>query len=173
MIIHIITGDGQGKTTTSLGLALRAIGASKKVKFIQFMKTATFSEHRTISKFNLPIEIETFGIGFYKILGDKHTEAEHKEAVNKALEAAKKAIKSNAYDLIVLDEINVAMGFKLIDVDDVIALLLIHPKKTLDIVLTGRRAPTKIKNLADRVSEIRNVKNYFDNGREARKGIEF
>lgn len=170
-IIHVITGDGQGKTTASLGLALRAIGAGKKVKLIQFMKTATFSEHDAIAKFKLPIDVETFGIGFYKILGDKHTEAEHKEAANKALAAAGKAIDSKNYDLIILDEINVAMGFKLVKIDDVIDLF--KSAETSDIVLTGRRAPAKIKKIADRVSEIRNVKNHFDKGIKARKGIEF
>ena len=170
-IIHVITGDGQGKTTAALGLSLRAIGAAKKVKLIQFMKTDSFSEHKSIAKFKLPIEVETFGIGFYRILGDKHTETEHKLAANKALAAAKHAIASCSYDLIILDEINVAMGFKLIKIDDVINLL--QSAKSGDIVLTGRRAPAKIKQIADRVSDIRNVKNHFDSGICARRGIEF
>ncbi len=174
-IIHIITGDGKGKTTASLGLALRTLGAGKKVKLIQFMKTATFSEHKAIKKYNLPIEVETYGIGFYKILGDKHTDAEHKESCQKALQAAEAAIKSQNYDLIILDEINVALGFKLIDINEVLSILQTteNGKLTTDIILTGRRAPAKLKKIADLVSEIRNVKNYFDEGQEARKGIEF
>ena len=173
MIIHIITGDGKGKTTASLGLALRAVGAEKKVKLIQFMKTATFSEHESIKKYNLPIEVECFGIGFYKIFGDKHTETEHKDSCQKALTAAKTAIDSNKYDLIILDEINVAVGFHLIKVDEVIELLNGPTKKNIDIVLTGRRAHAKIKKIADLISEVKNIKNYFDSGLDARKGIEF
>jgi len=170
-IIHVITGDGKGKTTASLGLALRSSGAGKKIKFIQFLKKADFSEHEAIKKFKLPIEVETFGIGFYKILGDSHTEAEHKDAAAKALTAARRAIESDQYDLIVLDEINVAMGFKLIKISDVIEVIALA--KSGDIVLTGRRAPAKIKKIADLVSEIKSVKHYFDTGLEARKGIEF
>lgn len=179
-IIHVITGDGKGKTTAALGLALRALGAGKKVKLIQFMKTATFSEHKAIEKYKLPIDLETFGIGFYKILGDMHTEAEHKESCQKALAAAKNAIDSNRYDLIILDEINVAMAFKLINIDEVISIIkspdhshIGGASEVLDIVLTGRRAPAKIKKIADLVSVIRAVKHYFDDGIEARQGIEF
>jgi cob(I)alamin adenosyltransferase len=175
-IIHIITGDGKGKTTASLGLALRSLGAGKKVKIIQFMKKPIFSEHKAIKKYKLPIDIETFGIGFYKILGDTHTDAEHKKSCEKALSAAHKAILSGNYDLIILDEINVALSLKLLDEDQVIELITStnkKQKKDLDIVLTGRNASKKIIELADLVSEIKNVKNYFDKGIQARKGIEF
>lgn len=177
-IIHIITGDGQGKTTAALGLALRAVGAGKKVKIIQFMKKADTSEFEAIKKYKLPIEIEAFGIGFYKILGDKHTDEQHKKACEAGLAAAKYAIDSQKYDLIILDEINVAIGFSLLDVNDVIDILTCKRNlrgcvNGLDLVLTGRRAHAKLKNLAQRVSEIKNIKNYFDDGIDARKGIEF
>jgi cob(I)alamin adenosyltransferase len=172
-IIHVITGDGKGKTTASLGLALRAIGAEKRVKIIQFMKKCDFSEHKAIQKYKLPIEIECFGIGFYKILGDTHTEAEHKLSCSNALKAAKTAIESDNYDLIILDEINVAIGFKLIEADEVVIYLTnLNQKNETDIVLTGRRAHPKIKNIAHLVSDIKSVKHYFDKGQKARKGIE-
>ena len=122
-IIHIITGDGKGKTSSALGLALRAVGANKRVKLIQFMKKPIFSEHKAIEKYKLPIDVECFGIGFYKILGDNHTEKEHKESCSKALKTAAKALESKKYDLIILDEINVAIGFDLISAENVIALL--------------------------------------------------
>ena len=180
VVVHIITGDGQGKTTASLGLALRAIGANKTVVIIQFMKKGDSSEIKAIKKYKLPIEVERFGIGFYKILGDKHTAAEHKKACERGLAAAKKAIESQKYDVIILDEINVALGFKLLDIQNVIDILKFEPKLhlrggcgTVDIILTGRKAPVKLKNLAARVSEIKNVKNYFDKGQKAREGIEF
>jgi len=182
ILIHVVTGDGKGKTTSVLGLSLRAIGAGKKVKLIQFMKKCDFSEHKAIKKYKLPIEVACFGIGFYKILGDKHTETEHKQSCEKAWAAAKEAINSNKYDLIILDEINVAIGFGLLNVNDVIEAL--KPSAHLrgarggknnyvDIILTGRKAPAKIKKIAHLVSEIKNVKHYFDEGLEARKGIEY
>lgn len=173
-IIHILTGAGQGKTTASFGLALRAVGAGKRVKIIQFMKKGDSSEIKAIKKYKLPIDFECFGIGFYKILGDKHTDQEHKKACEAGLAAALKAIESNKYDLIILDEINVAVGFKLLNVEDVIDILTVDGRRsTVDIILTGRKAPTKLKNLAQRVSEIKNIKNAFDTGLSARKGIEF
>lgn len=174
-IIHIITGDGKGKTTAALGLSLRAIGAGKKVKVIQFMKKPIFSEHKAIKKYNLPIEVESFGIGFYKILGDTHTEAEHKKSCQKALSAAQAAINSNDYDLLILDEINVAVQSGLIEVDEVISILTPETSnlKPLDIVLTGRNAHSKIKKIADLISDVKCSKHYFDDGQEARQGIEF
>lgn len=173
----MITGDGKGKTTSALGLALRSIGAGKRVKVIQFMKKCEFSEHKTIQKYKLPIDIECFGIGFYKILGDTHTEEEHIEACQKAWEAAKLAIDSNEYDLIILDEINVALGFKLLKINDVISILKpkAHPRGGLclvDIVLTGRKAHPELKKIAHLVSDIRSAKHYFDKGLDARTGIE-
>lgn len=181
-IIHVITGDGKGKTTAAFGLALRAIGAGKKVIIFQFMKKADTSEFKAIKKYKLPIDIQTFGIGFYKILGDQHTDAEHKKACERGLDEARVAIESQKYDLIILDEINVAIGYKLLDINTVMEILKpqIHlvgvsrgVSKSVDIVLTGRRAPAKLKKIADNVSEIKNVKNYFDQGIKARKGVEF
>lgn len=174
-IIHIITGDGKGKTTSALGLALRAIGAGKKVKIIQFLKKGDYSEHKAIKKYKLPIEIEAFGIGYFKILGDKHTAAQHKKAAHKALAAAQKTIESGKYDLIILDEINVAVGFGLINIDNVISMLksVVGSRSAVDIILTGRRAHPRLKKIAQLVSDVRKVKHYFDDGIEARKGIEF
>lgn len=169
--IHVITGDGQGKTTASLGLVLRAIGAKKKVKIIHFLKKAGSSEHNAIKEYNLPIEIEAYGIGFFKILGDNKMPAEHIKAAQKGLEAAGRAISGGKYDLIVLDEINVAVGFGLLDIKEVITV--INMAKSGDIVLTGRRAHPELKKIAHRVSDIKNVKNYFDKGFKARKGIEY
>lgn len=180
-IIHVITGDGKGKTTAALGLALRAIGAGKKVKIIQFMKKPIFSEHKAIKKYNLPIEIESFGIGFYKILGDNHTEEQHKKSCEKALVAAQKAIESNDYDLLILDEINVAIAFGLIDINNVIDIITkpnLHSHSrsasaVIDIILTGRKAHPKIKKIADLISDVKCVKHYFNDGQKARWGIEF
>lgn len=183
-LIHIYTGDGKGKTTAALGLALRAIGANKKVAIVQFMKKANYSEHRTIKKYRLPILIETFGIGYYKILGDKKPKGAHKKAAQKALKRAREIIESKKYDLVILDEINVALGFGLIDVDEVISLLTADRlsasdptrrdgQTTADIILTGRKAHPKLKKIADLVTDMKKVKHYYDKGVRARKGIEY
>lgn len=170
-IIHVITGDGKGKTTAALGLALRAIGAAKKVIVIQFMKKGDYAEHRTIKKYKLPIKVESYGIGFYKILGDKHTDTEHQKAAQKALDRAREVIVTQKYDLVILDEVNVASDLGLIDINELIEIL--DQAKSGDIILTGRNASPKLKKIADLVSEIKKVKHYFDQGIEARKGIEY
>ena len=172
--IHIYTGDGKGKTTAALGLALRAIGANKKVAIIQFMKKPSYSEHKAIKKYKLPILIESFGIGYYKILGDKKPKSAHKLAAQKAIQRARDIINSKKYDLIILDEINVAVGFGLIDVKEIVSMLTAHSKQlTADIILTGRKAHPKLKKHADLITEMRKVKHYFDNGLTAREGIEY
>ena len=172
-IIHIYTGDGKGKTTAALGLALRAIGAGKKVAIVQFLKQGGYSEHKAIEKYKLPIKIHSFGMGFYKILGDKHPKSLHQKEAKKAFNKSKEIIESGKYDLVILDEINVAIGFGLINVDEVIAIL--KPKARVrksEIVLTGRRAHRKLKNIAELVSNIKKEKHYFDKGFKARKGID-
>lgn len=174
--IHIYTGDGKGKTTSALGLALRAIGAGKKVAIVQFMKKGNYSEHKAIKKYNLPILIESFGIGYYKIMGDKKPTSAHQKAARKALQRARDIINSNKYDLIILDEINVAIGFGLLDVNEVIDILVTIPKHAnsiSDTVLTGRRAHPKLKKIADLVTEMKKIKHYFDKDIKARKGIEY
>lgn len=171
--IHIYTGDGKGKTTAALGLALRAIGAGKKVAIIQFMKKADYSEHKAIKKYKLPILIESFGIGYYKILGDKKPKTAHKLAAQKALERTSDIIASKKYDVVILDEINVAIGFGLIDIKEVISILTTNRLLTTEIILTGRKAHPKLKKLADLVTEMKKVKHYYDKGTKARKGIEY
>ena len=172
--IHIYTGDGKGKTTAALGLALRALGAGKKVAIIQFMKKPSSSEHKAIKKYKLPILIESYGIGYYKILGDKKPKSAHKLAAQKALERAREIITSQKYDLIILDEFNVVISFGLIDIDDVIKMLMADGKQlTAEIILTGRKADPKLKKLADLVTVMKKVKHYYDTGIKARKGIEY
>lgn len=179
--IHIYTGDGKGKTTAALGLALRAIGADKKVAIIQFMKKGNYSEHKAIKKYKLPILIEAYGIGYYKILGDKKPVSAHQKAAQKGLKRAKELIEAAKHDLIILDEINVAVGLGLIDINEVIPICthIRRGSKTVkqvsatDIVLTGRRAHPKLKKLAHLVTDMKKVKHYFDEGIKAREGIEY
>ncbi|MDO8686761.1 MAG: cob(I)yrinic acid a,c-diamide adenosyltransferase [Candidatus Berkelbacteria bacterium] len=168
--LHIYTGDGKGKTTTALGLALRAIGSNKKVALVQFMKKPICSEHKAIKKYKLPIDVFAYGIGFYKILGDKKTEKQHEAIVQKAWKKVQGVINSKKYDLIILDEINVVIGFGLLSVDIVIDT--IKTSKS-EIVLTGRNAHSKLIKIADLVTEMKKKKHYFDKGVKARKGIEY
>lgn len=173
-MIQIYYGNGKGKTTASLGLALRSIGALKKVALIQFMKKPIFSEHKAIKKYKLPIDVFAYGIGFYKILGDTHTDTEHKKACQKALDKAKELILSKKYDLIILDEINVALHYKLINVDDVIKLLSTdNGQQITDVVLTGRYLHPRLKKIANLITEMKEEKHYFTKGVKGRKGIEF
>ncbi len=169
--IQIYTGDGKGKTTAALGVALRTIGAGKRAALIQFLKKPKYSEHKAIKKYKLPIDVEAFGIGYYKILGDKHTEAQHKAAARKALLRAEELIKKDKHAVIILDEINVAIGFGLVNVNEVVSI--ISNQGQAEIILTGRRAHPKLKKLADLISEMKPIKHYFDKGLKARKGIEF
>ncbi len=172
-LIHIYTGDGKGKTTAALGSALRALGANKKVAIIQFIKKPNYSEHKAIKKYKLPILIESFGIGYYHILGDKKPKAQHKKTAEKALERARDIIKSKKYDVIILDEINVAIGFGLINIDEVLSLLSERPLTTNVLILTGRRAHPKLVKIADLVTEMKKIKHPFDKGVQAEKGIEY
>ncbi len=171
--IHIYTGDGKGKTTAALGLALRALGANKKVAIIQFMKKPIFSEHKAIKKYRLPILIESYGIGFYKILGDKKPKSSHKKASQKGFLRARQIIESKKYDLIILDEINVAINSGLIDINEVVNLLTTNDKQLTTIVLTGRNANPKLKKLADLVTEMKKTKHPYDKGFKSQKGIEY
>ncbi len=170
-MIHIYTGDGKGKTTAALGLALRAIGTHKKVAILQFMKKPDTSEYRAIKKYKLPILIESFGIGFYKILGDKKPKETHRKAAQKGLKRAQEIIEKGDYDLLILDEINVAIDLGLINIQEMIEIIGLNKKS--ELVLTGRNAHPKLKKLADLITEMKKHKHYFDTGAKARRGIEY
>lgn len=170
-MIHIYTDDGKGKTTAALGLALRGIGAGKKAAIIQFLKKSNTSEYKAIKKYQLPILIETFGLGFYKILGDDRPKEEHQQAAQKALKRSKEIIESGDFDVIILDEINVAIDYKLIDIEEVIEIIGLNKKA--ELVLTGRNAHPKLMKLADLVTVMKKHKHYFDKGVQARRGIEY
>lgn len=166
--IQVYTGKGKGKTTASLGLAFRAAGAGLKVWIGQFLKNGDFSEVKALKSFSYNIEHHQFGLpGF--ILGKPSQKDIHnaKNGYNLALQA----LKSNKYDMIILDEINTAYSINLISIDDIKALCNSKPD-TVELVLTGRGADEEIFSLADLVTEMREVKHYFKNGVQARTGIE-
>ena len=170
----IFTGDGKGKTTASLGMALRASGQEKKVLLVQFIKNfKDYGELKFVKKFpQTNIKIKSFGQGYVGIRGDKKPKEVHIEAAKNALEFAKEKIKSKKYFMVILDEVNVALTLKLLEVEEIVRLVRLKPKN-LHLVLTGRNAPKKILQLADLVTEMREIKHPFKKGILAQEGIEF
>ena len=174
VIVH--TGDGKGKTTAALGLALRAWGDGLRVLILQFIKGGwRCGELNAIaalakSAAGGTIELRQMGKGFTR-KGDVDA-AEHQRAAQEALADARAAITSGAWDLVILDEINYAVKFGLLDVSDVLALLDARPP-ALHVVLTGRVAAPELIARADLVTEMHLVKHPFQQGVKAQKGIEF
>lgn len=167
-MIQVYTGNGKGKTTAALGLALRAAGAGLKVYIGQFAKGRNYSELKALKKLK-NIKIEQFGSScFIK----KSPQRKDIELAKQGLEKIKKIISKKSYDIIILDEINIALNLRLLELKDVAGLIKKAPKK-IELVLTGRYAPLKILKIADLVSEIKELKHYFKKGVKARKGIEF
>ena len=166
-MIQVYTGEGKGKTTAALGLALRAAGAGLKVYIAQFVKGKTCSEHKALKKIK-NIKVEQFGSGCFV----RKINKEDEKLFKSGLAAVKKALKNKKYDVIILDEINVALKLGLMDCDELVRVLKCAPRKQ-EVILTGRDAPCGILKLADLVSEIKEIKHYFRKGVPARKGIEY
>lgn len=173
--IQVYTGDGKGKTTASLGLAMRALGRNWKVLIIMFTKggsnygeLVSFKNLSDSIKNNLTIE----QAGLNRVIYSHNKTNEDEEEILRGWKLAKKAIQNSEYQLIILDEINIAIDLKIIDVDEVIEVLQNKPKD-MEIVLTGRNANKKIIEIAHLVSKIEPVKHYWDTGIIARKGIEY
>ncbi|BCD61805.1 cob(I)alamin adenosyltransferase [Nitratiruptor sp. YY08-26] len=163
-MIQIYTGDGKGKTTAAVGLAIRAVGARKRVLFMQFMKGMHSSEIVVMQ--SLGIEVDREWDGKFIIDAPSH---EQKAMVQRQYIRAKEALQKS-YDLIVLDEIIVAMHFKLLHEEEIIELMKIAQ---CELVLTGRGATKKLIETADLVTEMKKIKHYFDAGVAAREGFEF
>ena len=170
--IQIYTGDGKGKTTASLGLALRALGHGWKVLVIQFTKGdqgTCYGELASSNKFP-NLEVHQFGMDrvvySHNICFDDYKEAK------KGWELAKNAIQSGEYQLVILDELNICVDMNMIKVSEVKEALLNKPEQ-LEIVMTGRRAHPELIALAHLVTEMKPIKHYFDIGVLARQGIEY
>ncbi len=165
--VQVYTGNGKGKTTAAFGLALRAAMAGQKVWIGQFMKGMYYSDLELV-KFIPTIEIEQLGNDCFV---GKNPRPEDYDCAKKGLLRAKEIFKKD-YDLIILDEINCALYFKLLPVEDVVSLINSRNPNT-EIILTGRYAPQEIIDLADLVTEMKEIKHYYHKGVKARKGIEF
>ena len=166
--VQVYTGDGKGKTTAALGLALRASGSGLCTYIGQFMKGQRYGELAALDHFPL-ITIEQYGDP--KCIRREEVTSQHIAEAKGGLERARKALLSGDYDIVILDEINVAIWFGLLDVQEVLALLAQRPS-AVEVVLTGRRAATELMACADLVTEMREVKHYYQQGVIARRGIE-
>jgi len=169
--IHIYTGNGKGKTTAALGLALRAAGAGLRTIMVQFMKGRPSSETEAVKYCNGMIEIIRFGSMNFFIAGDPSSLDEHRSESLKAMARAFEAMTVARPDILVLDEIFLALNFGLISEEDILNLMN-KKNPDMELVLTGRGATGPIIERADLVTDMKEVKHYYTAGIEARKGIE-
>jgi len=167
-LLQVYTGNGKGKTTAAMGLALRAAGAGLKVYIGQFIKGYPYNENKIIKKMK-SIKIEQFGRGCF--LKGKINKKD-KELAQKGLEKVKKIFREKQYNLVILDEINIALQLKLLSFDEVEKLIKSKPAR-IELIFTGRGAPAKVLKLADLVTEMREIKHYYRKGVNARRGIEY
>ena len=169
-LVHVFTGNGKGKTTAALGALLRAVGHSLRVYVVFFMKgDYPYGEYSALSR--LP-DVEVACFGFRHLTDPANIKPEEIEQAKLALTAAREAILSGNYDMVVLDEVNVAVACKLIELDDVIRLVADKPGN-VELILTGRYADARLIEMADLVTEMVKVKHPYDEGILARKGIEY
>ncbi len=166
--IQVYTGNGKGKTTAALGLALRACGAGKTVFIGQFIKGKHYSEIDAIKKHLKNIVLKQYGLDCFI---DREPKSEDINAAREGLEEMKKIILSGEYDLVIMDELNMALYYKLFDINQVIEIVKNKPIP-MEIVITGRYAHEKIIEIADLVTEMKEIKHYFNKGIQARVGIE-
>jgi len=169
-LVQVYTGNGKGKTSAAFGLALRAIGRGLKVYVIQFIKGGfDYGELYIVDR--LPnLKLKAFGRG--KFITQKPAGKQDVALAEEALSLAEKVVKSGKYDVVILDEINVTLHLRLINLNRVLELLKNKPPH-VELILTGRYAPNKIVEVADLVTEMKEVKHPFNKGYEARKGIEY
>ena len=172
-LILVYTGDGKGKTTAALGTTIRAIGYNWKILVIQFIKGSwTYGEMKGIKKLEPNVELAVLGKGFVGIVDDKLPRSEHEKAAVEALNYAKEKISSDQYDMIILDEMNVALSLGLIDLTEVKEMLKNKPKR-LHLILTGRNAHPDIIEMTDLVTEMKEIKHPYQKGILAQKGVDF
>lgn len=169
-LVHVYTGPGKGKTTAALGLALRASGHGKKVYIIQFMKGRIDYGELKACKDNPNITIEQFGRP--QFVDRENPEKEDLDFAKQALEKARQVMVSGEYHILILDEINVALDFNLVKLEDVIDLIENKPEE-IELILTGRNANPEVSKIADYVTEMLAIKHPYEEGQVGRKGIEF
>lgn len=175
-LTQVYTGAGKGKTTAALGLALRAVGQGLRVCIIQFMKPNDFKTGEKAASQKLAPNLEIVQFGDSQVWGKGKPKttltASMKEACNEALDFAKSKVQDSHYDIIVLDEVLVALSLGLLSLAEIIELIKTKPE-AVELVLTGRSAPPEIIELADLITEMREVKHPYQKGIKARQGIDY
>jgi len=170
-LICIHTGNGKGKTTAAIGAAIRAAGQGLRVLILQFMKgQKNIGELKAFAETDLLITVKQYGRSVF--LQSRACESIDIYKAHLGLQAFREAIKSNSFDLIILDEINMAIDFGLLQIDEVMAIIEQKPPG-LHLILTGRNAKNEIMEIADLVTEMKEVKHHYHKGVNAQKGIEF
>jgi cob(I)alamin adenosyltransferase len=169
-LTQVYTGDGKGKTSAAFGLALRAIGRGLRVYVIQFIKGGfDYGELHIMNK--LPnFELKAFGRG--RFITETPPKDVDVKLAREAFELARNVVGSDEYDVVILDEINVALNLRLVDVDEVVDLVRKKPER-VELVLTGRNAPPEVVEVADLVTEMKEIKHPYTKGVPPRKGIEY
>ncbi|MFC1959044.1 cob(I)yrinic acid a,c-diamide adenosyltransferase, partial [Chloroflexota bacterium] len=169
-LVQIFTGDGKGKTSAAIGTVVRALGQGLRVCVVVFLKGGHPSgEWLFLSK--IPdVKIARFGLG--TLIDPANVKPEEKEQAKQALATAREALLSGNYDLVVLDEVNIAIGWKLVELNEVVKLIQDKPPN-VELILTGRYADTKLVQLADLVTECLKIKHPYDEGTTARRGIDY
>lgn len=171
-LVHVYTGDGKGKTTVSLGIALRAMGWGGRVCMVQFIKGySEIGEAKFAARHPEQMILKQFAIDPSRHI-DKQKVEEREKAAREALEYALEIVNGGKYDVVILDEINGAMHYGLVDKNNVIDILT-HRPLHVEIVLTGRNAPQEIIDIADYVTELKMIKHPYEQGIPARKKIDF
>ena len=169
-LVIVITGNGKGKTTSAFGQALRAVGQGYKVFIMQFMKGRDYGEFVAAKKYLPRLTVRRSGLDSF-VMRDKPAPVDV-ELARQGFELVKKAIVSGKYNMVILDEINVAIDFNLIPLEEMIRLIKNKPPG-LDLILTGRYAAKEIIKLADTVSEVKEIKHHYTAGIKDRAGIEY
>jgi cob(I)alamin adenosyltransferase len=169
-LVQVFTGDGKGKTSAAIGTVIRALGHGFKVYIALFMKGEyPYGERKILSK--LPgVTLESFGSR--RFIDPDNVRPEEKAEAARALAAARRAMLSGEYDLVVLDEVNLAVAFNLVGVDEVLRLIEARPEN-VELILTGRQADKELVRVADLVTECLKIKHPYDSGVEGREGFEF
>ena len=172
-LVVVITGNGKGKTTSAMGMVLRASGHGFKSCIIQFMKGDLYTgEWDGVKRLDGLVELHATGMGFCGIQGNTYTHAEHRASAQAAIELAKAKMASGDYQIIILDEINNALKLKLVDLEQVLGLIKAKPE-LVHMVLTGRNAHPEVIELADTVSEVCEVKHAYQKDIEPQPGIDY
>ena len=167
--VHIYTGDGKGKTTAAIGLALRSLGAGKRVYVAQFIKGGASNEIESLKSSFSGAEAECFGLGRF-VQGEPSEE--DIRAAGKGMDRLRKVLAAGGHDVVIADELNGAVKAGLVPVNRVLELIATRPDH-VELVITGRDAHARIIEQADLVTEMRKIKHYFDEGVAAREGIEY